>query len=1466
MNTTHHKRGTPVRSTANIAKPVSTTETGLFATLAGLVHVKGSGASKTGRGSGAGRRGLNHGRRLVLSALVATLGVLAFASAPALAAETPETGEATGITATTATLEGALNPNAPGQPGSYQFSYAPSATECTGEGAVLDPASPEFAMGAEKEAKSVTVTGLEPNREYAFCLIAYSLSFEPSEPSVAVPFKTRPAKPSILDEKASVSSTAATLEAQVDPNNESTSYVFEYSAKGKAGAGEKLEGTIVKLKDAEALSGYGYQTATVPKIEKLSAGTSYFYRVLATNATGTTTGPVQEFATVATPHTEAVTASTATTATFHGTLTPLNAKVPTKYSFDYRIGKECTGGDGSETPPTGTSSTTVSEAVTGLQPNATYSVCLVSINAFGSEVDPTSPQVRFTTSAAPPAVESETSNVLGSEEVSLEAVVNPDNQETTCKFEYGTEPALKAGTTATVACREALGNGGGGVNTSVTLSGLTPATTYYYRVAATNASGTTTDPPIESFETQAASAPVVKGESASTVEAAAATLEAEIAPENAATSYYFEYGTGEAYETHTPEAKLPTTGKAEARIKGLTPGRTYHYKVIATNKLAPSGVPGSGQEFTTREGPIATAETCPNAQRRAEQPFGLGLPDCRAYELVSPVDTGGQNATEEEYDQRARAAEEGAPAQPTAEPAPAQEGGAVTYAASGPFSGTPAGASGATVENQYVSRRDPEHNTWTTQPITPLHNPRQAEDIGSYTHDAFNPQLTEGIAYTNAPLTEGAPHEFALYAANFADGSYRYITDEFATLPLGVSSDLSRVVFGEFGVVSEWAGGTPFPVGVTNNENNNKAELVHAAVAGWRAVSATGSDVAFVRNGQLYVRVNAGQPQSQLEQPEAEGSGTLTKGSKTVSALTAASGVTALTTNAGSTELELTPTDGRFVVGEMVSGPGIKAETTITAIEEDAVASQATLPEPEEILTLSKPTEDVPGEAVVSSGGPSPFVVGDRIAGAGVPENTTVTGVAEGSLTLSAEATASETGEQLVEGGGCTASTEACTVEASASHRLAENPAGAQPAPAQYRGASVDGSKVFFTSTAELTEDAYAGPAGEGSNLYRYEPATNTLTDLTSADKTGAGADVQGVAQISEDGSYVYFVADGDLAGEAQEGQPNLYVSHDGGEPSFIATLGGEDSQVWGAGLESNLASVSPNGQWLAFLSKAELESKAAGLARYDNAPVRESECEGEVGFTNQNESGHCQEAYLYDASSGRLVCASCNPTGARPLGPANFGEQREGPSLYRPRVVTDEGRLFFGSFDKLVPGANGLQNVYEYEDGHVSALSDASGGYGSFLLDTSVSGGDVFFATSDKLLPEDESNNVVVYDARVDGGFPISPAAPSCNSGDSCKPPESAQPSVFGPTGSATFNGLGNFSAPSTAAVTTKKKTTAELRAEKLAKALKQCRKEKSKQKRASCEKSARKRYAPVKTKKKKATKSANTDRRTQS
>ncbi len=916
-----------------------------------------------------------------------------------------------------------------------------------------------------------------------------------------------------------------------------------------------------------------------------------------------------------------------------------------------------------------------------------------------------------------------------------------------------------------------------------------------------------------------AAAPVVSEEQVTSVEATAATLQADIDPNEASTAYHFEYdgspyASGASHGTSLPEPAgmiEPGTGPVleSVRVKGLRPGTSYYYRVVAV--AGSETVDGPGKVFTT---PFVLGsepvESCPNEQRRAEQPFGLTLPDCRAYEMVSPAETLGQNATELGNAYLARAGEGGAPE---------HEGSAVTYASAGSF----ADPTGAVEVDQYLSRREPAYGRWSTQSVTPLHEPDEGEPLGSYNAMVFTPELTEGVTNTTAPLTPEAPitgtsgagREEGLYVANFTDGAYRYITDEGSkgdtgAEPMGASLDLSRVVFGEYGTVSEWAGGVTVPVGVTNSGSGLNAKVgasgAHLGHSAWRAVSSDGSRVVFSSEGVLYDRVNAGQPQSPIAHPEAAGSGTLTEGSQVVTHLVVAAGTVRRAVEVGATEVHIEVGRGEFNVGSPVSGEGIAAGTVVTEIT----------PNPEfpgvEALILSIPTvAEISRGALIVSGGPAPFAVGQEVFGNGVPRGARVTKVEEGGLTLSVAAASSGVGVSLDAGGECTVVGGACTVVVSGSQRLRASALGVQPA--QYGGASTDGKRVFFTSTAELTEDALTGPGAQ--NLYECElveeeggrrvPAGCDLKDLTgeAVDGVGEGAAVRGVVQISEDGSYVYFVAGGVLAAGGVEGHSNLYVSHDGGRPRFIATLAEGDTGVWGGGPETDTAVVSPDGSHLAFLSKANLTG-------YDNQQAQPGDCEGETGLYNEGESGVCREAYLYDAETGGLECASCSPSGARPLGPANFGQARYQYDSYRSRNLSDGGVLFFDSYDALAPhSSDGHQNVYEFEGGRVYRISNVSGGFESFFLDASASGGDVFFASADRLLPEDTGNNVVVYDARVDGGFPVQTSPPPCNNGDSCKPPPSVQPPVFGAPASATFSGPGNAAqSPSTVVKKVTKKT----------------------------------------------------------
>jgi hypothetical protein len=278
------------------------------------------------------------------------------------------------------------------------------------------------------------------------------------------------------------------------------------------------------------------------------------------------------------------------------------------------------------------------------------------------------------------------------------------------------------------------------------------------------------------------------------------------------------------------------------------------------------------------------------------------------------------------------------------------------------------------------------------------------------------------------------------------------------------------------------------------------------------------------------------------------------------------------------------------------------------------------------------------------------------------------------------------------------------------------------------------------------------------------------------------------------------------------------------------------------------LAPGTAGGARLAFISQESLTG-------YDNQQAAPGDCEKENPSPFINEGGKCREVYVYDTETGAPVCVSCDPSGARPVGPSSLAIGRYGveggASNYRPHDLLADGSLFFDSPDALVAhGSGGVGTVYEYEDGHVHPISDPAGRYESFFLDATPDGANVFFAAADQLVPQDKSTNVVVYDAREGGGLPLTAAPSPCTTTESCKPPASSQPEIYGPGGTATFSGPGNL-APSPSPAVVKPTPKSLTRAQKLAAALKACRKDRSKAKRKSCEGSARKKYGAAKAKK---------------
>ncbi len=222
----------------------------------------------------------------------------------------------------------------------------------------------------------------------------------------------------------------------------------------------------------------------------------------------------------------------------------------------------------------------------------------------------------------------------------LNATVDPNGGGaiTTCKFEFVEEaiyqPAahdpFKLGHSAP--CSPSP-SGSESTSVSAEISGLTPETTYRYRLVASNGLGT----PNVGVSTFSFQPPSVEGVSSSGLTAETAHLNAKVNPEGLDTHYQFEYGTTAAYGSSAPvpEAEIGSANVAHpvtVEIAGLTKGATYHFRLVATNALGTTL--GEDQTFGFFPPP------CPNEHIR-QQTGAQYLPDCRAYELVSPENAGG---------------------------------------------------------------------------------------------------------------------------------------------------------------------------------------------------------------------------------------------------------------------------------------------------------------------------------------------------------------------------------------------------------------------------------------------------------------------------------------------------------------------------------------------------------------------------------------------------------------------------------------------------------------------------------------------------------------------------------------------------------------------------------------------------------------------------------------------------------
>jgi len=184
--------------------------------------------------------------------------------------------------------------------------------------------------------------------------------------------------------------------------------------------------------------------------------------------------------------------------------------------------------------------------------------------------------------ASSPTVSASAPTGIGQTAATLHGTVKPNGLATTYQFQYGTTAALGSKSPATAG---SVGSGTTAVAESARIVGLSPDTTYYFELTASNSAGSS-NTPVRTFKTTGNPAPGVTTEPAANVRRYTATMVGMINPNNQATSYYFQYGLTTAYGYQTVVKSITASSTpitVSTVLPGIEPGTIFHYRLIASH-------------------------------------------------------------------------------------------------------------------------------------------------------------------------------------------------------------------------------------------------------------------------------------------------------------------------------------------------------------------------------------------------------------------------------------------------------------------------------------------------------------------------------------------------------------------------------------------------------------------------------------------------------------------------------------------------------------------------------------------------------------------------------------------------------------------------------------------------------------------------------------------------------------------